>query len=390
MKTLYFECNNGASGDMIISVLFDLIDDKDAVINDIKNMNIPDTEILFEKNSSYSVSAVSTKVIYKGAEETESTEHHQTERNLDDIFNIIDFLNTSEKIKADAKNIYTIIANAESRVHGREAAEIHFHELGTMDAIADTVICSYLFDKIGADRVCASSINVGNGVVKCAHGKLPVPAPATVEILKEIPYYKSDIYCELCTPTGSAVLKYFCNEFSDCFAFNNRKIGYGMGKKDIGRANILRAFLSEQNLTEIISQLEFNVDDMTAEEISYACEILLSSGAKDVYCESIYMKKGRIGTKITVLCDKGESEKFARLIFKHTTTIGIREYSPYRYVLERKIESRDTPFGEVKVKRSFGFGAEREKTELESLKSIAQSNDISLFDARKIIDNFGK
>lgn len=313
--------------------------------------------------------------------------HHHS--SMADISALIDSLNVSEKVKGDVKAVYGIIADAESRVHGKSVSEIHFHEVGTMDAVADVTAVCMLMETIGAEKIYASPVNVGSGSVKCAHGILPVPAPATELILRGVPVYSGDIESELCTPTGAALLKYFAEDFRAMPPMRVLKTGYGMGTKDFPRANCLRAFLGETDggAVDDIYEYRCQVDDMTGEQLAYACDKLFAGGALDVFTQSVYMKKGRPGVLLTVLCRAEKKEEILALIFKHTSTIGVREYRPARYVMTRREEIRQTPFGEVRAKRSEGFGAMREKYEFEDLARIADEKGCAVADLLDRIKN---
>lgn len=338
-------------------------------------------------------------------------EHHHHHASLQKINNIVDNLNVSDEIKSDVKSIYKIIAEAEGHVHNKPVTEIHFHEVGTMDAVADITAACVLIRKIGADKILASPIHVGSGNVKCAHGILPVPAPATAYILKGIPMYSTDLKGELCTPTGAAILKYFVDEFRSMPAMTSDDIGYGMGFKDFERANCVRAIVGtsiesqndialnkkstkdqEQETdnssdTDSIIELRCNIDDMTGEEIGFAFEQLLAAGARDVFTTPITMKKNRPGILLTVICSTCDRDKMVREIFKHTTTIGIRETICNRYILDRTEETLNTTFGQVRKKRVKGYGVERSKLEYEDISKIARNTGMSLKDVK---DSIGK
>ena len=383
---LYFECNMGAAGDMIAASLLDLFDDKNAIIDELNSLSLPHTQAVYSEKAQNSISGAHLDIIINGEEETpESTEHHHHHhhgRHLADIFAIIDGLSVNDKVKADVKSIYEIVAKAEAEAHGAEAGEIHFHELGMLDAIADITISAYLVDKLSPERIFASPINVGNGSVKCAHGILPVPAPATANILKGVPYYKSGINTELCTPTGAAILKYFADEFTENPSLGKViKIGIGTGTKELQQANIIRAFMFDAG--ESITELSCNIDDITGEEAAFAAEKMLKEGALDCFITPIIMKKGRPAYLFTVLCKNGDEDKFAALIFKHTTTIGIRKYTPARYTLNREFDEKSG----FTIKKSEGFGTAKQKIEFEDIKALAEEKDISIFEARKELLN---
>jgi len=298
---------------------------------------------------------------------------------MDDIAHIVSHLQVSQPVRQSILDIYWIIAAAESKVHGVPVTQIHFHEVGTMDAIADIAAVCYLMDKLGADKVCASPVHVGSGTVKCAHGLLPVPAPATANILQGIPIYGGAIRGELCTPTGAALLKHFVDSFGDMAPITVTKVGYGMGKKDFEAPNCIRAMLGEiQEQSQQILELSCNLDDMTGEAIGFAMEALLDAGALDVFTTAIGMKKSRPGVMLTVLCREADKATLLPLIFKHTTTLGVREKVCNRYTLTRKTDVVQTPYGPVRQKIATGYGVERRKCEYEDLAKLARENDLSL------------
>ncbi len=299
---------------------------------------------------------------------------------------IVDGLALPEEIKIDIKNIYQLIALAESKVHGKAVTEIHFHEVGMMDAIADITGCVMLMHELGIEKVITSPVNVGFGQVRCAHGILPVPAPATALLLEGIPCYAGRIEGELCTPTGAAVLKYFTDEFTKMPQMVIRKIGYGMGKKDFEAVNCVRAILGEtEDKRNQITELCCNLDDMTPEETGFAAGLLLQSGALDVYTTAIGMKKGRPGILLTVMCRPEDKDKMAELLFKHTTTIGLRETVHNRMTLERREYEKETEFGAVRIKECMGFGVKKVKPEYEDLRKIAEETGMSIREIKEKI-----
>lgn len=283
--------------------------------------------------------------------------------------------------------VYRLIAEAESHVHGRPVEEIHFHEVGTMDAVADVTAVCLLMDRLEIDRVVVSPVHVGSGQVRCAHGILPVPAPATAYLLRDVPIYGGQIRGELCTPTGAALLKHFAAQFGEMPVMRLQAIGYGMGKKDFKAANCVRAMLGcmEDEAEEIV-ELNCNVDDMTGEEIGFAMERLFEAGAREVFTEAIGMKKSRPGILLKVLCAKQQKEKMVQEIFRHTTTIGIRECGMHRYVLEREIVTVQIPYGPVRCKISNGYGITRRKFEYEDLSRIAAQEHMELSEVRKLAE----
>ena len=323
-------------------------------------------------------------------------EHHHAHRGMHEIEAIVEGLSVSDKIKRDILGIYQLIARAESKAHNRPVEEIHFHEVGAMDAIADITAACVLLDDLHVDKIISSPINVGSGWVRCAHGILPVPAPATSHILAGVPIYRSMIPGELCTPTGAAILRYFAAEFEHAAIMSYEKVGYGLGTKEFDRLNCIRAYLGQcivkQNSTACLDlrqeasqlvQLECNLDDMTPEYIGYAMEQLFKAGALDVWTQSIGMKKNRPGTMLCCLCTLEKREDMIRAIFAHTTTLGIREIEIRRHELDRQIIHKETAFGEIHIKKSSGYGIEREKPEFEDIVRAAEASGGSALDIWK-------
>ena len=307
---------------------------------------------------------------------------------MHEIEHIVAGLKLPEKVKSDILAVYGLIAQAESHVHGVPVTDIHFHEVGTMDAVADVTAVCLLINEIAPDEVMVSPVHVGSGQVRCAHGILSVPAPATAHILKDIPIYGGAIKGELCTPTGAALLKHFATRFGDMPVMKIQSIGYGMGKKDFETANCVRAMLGEtKDKKDTVLELSCNVDDMTAEAIGFAMERLFEGGAMEVYTVPIGMKKSRPGTLIRVMCREEDRENIIALLFKHTTTIGIREAITRRYVLDRRMEALNTPYGEVRRKVSLGYGVSRSKYEYDDLARIAKAESISLDEVKRHLEN---
>ena len=255
-----------------------------------------------------------------------------------------------------------------------------------MDAIADVTAVCLLLEELKVDKIIASPVCVGSGQVVCAHGTLPVPAPATANLLKGIPFYAGEIKSELCTPTGAALLKEFVSEFVPMPEMTVEKIGYGMGKKEFSTANCVRAFLGEtKEEKETVVELSCNLDDMTGEEIGFACEVLLQEGAFEVYTTAVEMKKNRPGILLTVLCSQEQVGYMEKLLFQHTSTIGLRKRVWERTTLER--ESRQVAFslGLVNVKVSTGYGVTKQKVEYEDLKKIATEQGMSLWRVKEVL-----
>ena len=313
--------------------------------------------------------------------------HHHHHSTMAGIASIIEGLDIPAPVKEDMKAVYSLIAEAEAHAHGMPVDQIHFHEVGTMDAVADIAGVCLLFHELGADQIIASPVHVGSGHVHCAHGILPVPAPATAHILQGIPVYSTQVQGELCTPTGAALLKHFVKEFREMPVMTTSKIGYGMGKKDFERANCVRAFLGDTAETgDEIAELSCNLDDMTAEAIGFAEEALFEAGALEVYTIPVGMKKSRPGILLTCMCRREDEEKMVELLFRHTTTLGVREHISRRFTLKRREETVETAYGPVRKKISQGHGVTRAKLEYEDLAAIAKKTGRPLEEIRKEIE----
>ena len=319
--------------------------------------------------------------------EEDSGHPHHHHASMAGITHIIEHLNLPDEVKKDVVAVYHLIAEAESHVHGKTVEEIHFHEVGTADAIADIAGVCLLMHMIAPQKVIASPIHVGSGNVRCAHGILPVPAPATAFILQGLPIYSGTIGGELCTPTGAALLKHFVTEFREMPVMRTSAIGYGMGKKDFERANCMRVLLgeTEENGSEV-TELSCNLDDMTPEALGFVQEILFAAGALEVYTIPIGMKKSRPGILLTCMCRCNDKKKMVSLLFKHTTTLGIRESISKRYTLTRTIKEHETPYGVVREKVSEGYGVCRGKLEYEDIAKIARENGMSLEEVKELVE----
>lgn len=487
MKTLYIECAMGAAGDMLTAALLELMPDKEAALAKLNAMGIPGVVFEAEPSAKCGITGTHMRVLIHGEEEesvpcghTHAHEdhheynhahehhhehdhhvhthahahvqedahchdsdahdhahhhahdaHHHAHHGMAEIRRLIAELAVSETVKEKALAVYQSIAEAESKVHGAEVDQIHFHEVGSMDAVADVTAVCLLMELLAPEQVIVSPIHVGSGTVLCAHGRLPVPAPATALILEGMPIYGGSVQGELCTPTGAALLKTFADSFGPMPPMTVAKTGYGMGTKNFAQANCLRAMLGESftmngtgskmqtaqdaegkntgsrsaagkdtetvNSAERktaregrITEISCNLDDMTGEDIAFAAERILQAGALDVFTESIYMKKGRPAVKLTVLARPGDEERLTGEIFRHTSTIGVRMHTDSRYELARRSEQRETPLGIVEVKISEGFGVRKEKIEFASLKEIAETSGKRLAEVRAALAEEGK
>lgn len=390
----------GAAGDMLMAALYELLDDKQTFLDTMRGLGLPGIEISAEPAVKCGITGTHMKVLVHGSEEPDALHdhlhehahehshdhehHHHTD--LHEIEHLLSHLDLPQTVRDDALGVYHRIAEAESKVHGRPVDQIHFHEVGTLDALADVVGVCLLMHLLAPEKVYASSVHVGSGQVRCAHGILPVPAPATALLLAGVPIYGGAIQGELCTPTGAALLTHFVTKFGELPSMQLLKSGYGMGTKDFPAANCVRAMLGEQDApTEEILELSCNLDDCTGEVIGFAMERLLDAGALDVYWTSVGMKKNRPGILLTCMCRPSDREKMVKLLFKHTTTLGVRESAFRRYTLSRESKTIQTPDGDIRVKVSTGYGVAREKPEFDDLAKIARKTGKSLSELQKNI-----
>ena len=400
MRILYLDCSMGAAGDMLMAALYELLDDKQTFLDTMRGLGLPGIEISAEPAVKCGITGTHMKVLVHGSEELDALHDHLHEHahehshdhehhhhtGLHEIEHLLSHLDLPQTVRDDALAVYHRIAEAESKVHGRPVDQIHFHEVGTLDALADVVGVCLLMHLLAPEKVYASSVHVGCGQVKCAHGILPVPAPATALLLAGVPIYGGAIQGELCTPTGAALLTHFVTKFGELPAMRLLKSGYGMGTKDFPAANCVRAMLGEQDApAEEILELSCNLDDCTGEAIGFAMERLLDAGALDVYWTSVGMKKNRPGILLTCMCRPLDREKMVELLFRHTTTLGVRESAFRRYTLSRESKTIQTPDGDIRVKVSTGYGVTREKPEFDDLAKIARETGKSLSELQKNI-----
>ena len=387
MRTLYLDCGMGAAGDMLTAALLELLPEPESFVAELNGLGIPGVEFSAEKCQKCGVSGTHMAVKVHGQAEGEA--HPHTHGSLHDIRTIVQALPIPTMVKLNILSVYEEIAQAESHVHGVPVNQIHFHEVGTLDAVADVTAVCLLLHRLNPEQILASPVHVGSGMVKCAHGILPVPAPATAYLLRGIPMYGGEISGELCTPTGAALLKHFVTEFGKMPPMRVESIGYGMGKKVFPRANCIRALLGQtEEAGDEIAELRCNLDDMTGEDIGFAMEALLAGGALDVFTTPIGMKKSRPGVLLTVLCRPAEQETMAKLLFRHTTTLGVRVGLCSRFTLRRSEEVTQTPYGSVRRKISRGYGVCREKPEYEDLAAIARAQGKSLTQVREMLKEY--
>jgi len=381
MKTLYFDCRTGASGDMVTGALLGLVTDRAASLARLNAMGIPGVSASANDVSRCGVLGIGVSVTVNGEEEGHGHSHehhhhhHHHHASMDEIMSVVESLSASDAVKAHVKSVYASIAEAESKAHGVDVAEVHFHEVGAKDAIFDIAAAAALIEELSPDRILAAVPEVGGGFVRCAHGVLPVPAPATLNILSGIPFSSGAADCELMTPTGAALLRHFASSFGPMPVMTVERTGVGCGGRDIpGRANILRVFMGEDSPAAgspngAVTELKANIDDMTGEELAYACAKIRAAGALDVSTVPLMMKKGRPGQMLVVLCATAAADSIAAAILRETSTFGVRRADMRRYELDRVVEPG--PDG-VRVKRGSGYGTYKSKREFDDAHKPAQ------------------
>ncbi len=403
MKILYLECNMGAAGDMLMAALSELVD-AGQFLAEINQIGLDGVQVEREARIRCGIAGTGMRVHIHGEEEQVHEHHHEHPHQhehshehlhehehshdghqgglaggMTEILHLISHLNVSEQVKKDATAVYTLLAEAESKVHQMDMAHIHFHEVGSLDAIVDIVGVCMLMEKINPDQVIVSPVATGSGQVQCAHGVLPVPAPATAELLQGVPAYSGAIKGELCTPTGAALLKHFADHFGSRPVMITTQTGYGMGKKEFSSANCVRAFLGSDMAgaagagpNDEVIVLSCNLDDMTGEAIGFASEVLLAEGALDVYTIPIQMKKSRPGQMLSCICRTEDADRLAALILKHTTSFGVRKLHCERYRMDVRFETTETGAGAVKIKHGSGYGVAKSKPEYEDMAELAR------------------
>ena len=401
MKTLYLDCGMGAACDMLSAALLELHPEPEQFVKRLNRLGIPKVEFQAEPAVKCGITGTHMTVKVDGMEEVSTDYHeeahhyehhygehipHHDHHNMQSITAIVGKLDIPEEVKKDILAVYDLIAQAESHVHGRPVDEIHFHEVGSMDAVADVTAVCLLMHELKPERVVASPVHVGSGHVHCAHGILPVPAPATAWILQDIPTYGGKVRGELCTPTGAALLKYFVQEFGSQPPMRVEGIGYGCGQKEFEVANCVRAMCGETaDNQDYIVELRCNLDDMTPEAVGFAIEELFAAGALDVYTTAVGMKKNRPGILLTCMCKEKQREEMIRLLFLHTTTLGVRESVCNRYTLKRTMKTETTVYGNVRIKEVSGWGIKRQKAEYEDLARIAREQEMPIAQVRECV-----
>ena len=442
MNVLYYDCFSGISGDMNLAAMIDLGVDEQYLKNELAKLELNEYKITVSRDSRHSISGTRVDVVespirqedhshgeHHGHQDHEKHDHsHQHDhshdhdhshehghhhhdhdhdreekhhqghshgsshghdhehRNLEKIYSIVDNSGLNHNVKDISKRMFRLIAEAEARVHGTTVDKIHFHEVGAVDSIVDIVGAAICLDYFQVDKIKSSTVELGGGFVKCAHGSMPVPAPATAEILKNIPVRTGTVNKETTTPTGAAILAANVDEFTDEHTMGIEKIGYGIGHRNLEIPNVLRVYLGKETgkkkkgyHTKAALEISCNIDDMNPEHYDYVMDQLFEAGADEVYLTSVMMKKSRLGSKLTVLCKPDSEEEVNRILFTQTSTLGLRRTSVQKSELERSFEQKSTRYGTVNIKIGYLNGKPvKYKPEYEDCRKIARQHGLSV------------
>jgi uncharacterized protein (TIGR00299 family) protein len=387
MRILYYDCFAGISGDMNLGAMIDLGVDPDYLIAGLQKLNIEGFHLEIQKDIRRGISGTKATVVIENPE----NEKHRHLRHVEELINQSSL---SPEVKTMSIKIFDLVAVAEGKVHNISKERVHFHEVGALDSIADIVGAAICLDYLKVDKVMSSPIQLGGGMVKCAHGIMPVPAPATAEIVQNVPVRTGLVQHEATTPTGAAILVATVDEFTNQIDFQIQKTAYGIGQRDVSEVpNVLRVYLSESDRAEDNTRqekgwmLECNIDDMNPEWYEHLFRKLFDAGASDVFLTPIIMKKSRPANMLSVLCNKNIVPEIKAIIFTNSTTIGLREYAVSKTVLERQEKVIETELGKVSVKYSYFQGKEiRFKPELDDLLKLANQHGLSLNEVEEIIN----
>ncbi len=387
MRTLFLECNAGASGDMILGALTDLLKAPAELGAMLESSGIPGVRCEIETSDRSSITGTSVRILVDGVEEgTPGEKKHHEHHSLGDVMGIIAGLKVSDRVKKDASEIYSIIAEAESQVHGKPVSEVHFHEVGALDAIADIVGVCLLVEKLAPEQIISSPLRTGYGTVECAHGVLPVPAPATANILKGMPVYAGDEEGEFTTPTGAAIIKHFAARYAQMPVMEYEDCGIGFGKKSSKTANMLRAYIGEaEEAMPTVTEIRTDIDDMTPEDLGGIIDLLMASGALDASICPVIMKKSRPGYILSCICRDEDTDDMAMIILAHTSSVGLRFHRCQRYEMKPSFIKYRTDFGDVRIKISEGYGLRKWKPEHDDMTKAAITNGVTVDEVRKNI-----
>jgi uncharacterized protein (TIGR00299 family) protein len=392
MKILYYECFAGISGDMHLGAMVDIGVKPEYLKKELNKLNLKGYKLNIVKDQRKGITGTKVDVLIKEHTGSSQDNRQHNHRNLNDIQTIISKSSLNDNVKNLSLGIFGKVAKAEAVIHNKDINDIYFHEVGAIDSIVDIVGAAICLDYLKPEKIYSSTVELGGGFVDCAHGTFPVPAPASVEILKGKPVKKGTVQYEATTPTGAAILAACADEFTDSIDFTIEKIGYGIGNKDENIPNVLRIYIGNDKpseSTEIISSsiVECNIDDMNPEYYDYIIDSLFDAGAKDVYITPIIMKKSRPAAKLSVLCDTGTEKNIEEVLFKETSSLGLRKYRVDKIILDRKIEHIKTIYGEVKIKSAFYKNKLiKSKPEYEDCIRIAKEKNIPIKEVYRMVE----
>ena len=379
-KTLYLECYSGISGDMTVAALLDLGATEENLRKTLEKLKVDGYEIKIGRVQKNGLAACDFNVILESEKHDAERqhahdhhhEHHHQHRTWRDIERLLDEADLNPRVLELSKKMFGIVAEAEGKVHGRPAEEVHFHEVGAVDSIVDIVSVAACLEELGVEKILVSELWEGQGHVHCQHGMLPVPVPAVLQIAADcgLRLRPTEQQGEMVTPTGAAIAALGEQRKPENFAV--KRIGLGAGKKEFPGANVLRAMLIEEESAGGLWMLESNIDDCSGEVLGFCLECLLEAGAKDAWFTPVYMKKNRPAYKLSVLCEEEQIKELDAILFRETTTIGVRRYRVQRDILERRIEEVETPYGPAQVKICTFEGQEMRYPEYESVKKLAK------------------
>ena len=375
MRTLYFDCFAGASGDMILGAMVDAGVDPEVLSEQLSRLNVAGFRLEINKVDRSGIT--STHVVVH-------TEKEHKHRHLSDIRKIIDGSTLSTAVKERALAIFGRLAEAEARVHNEPIDHVHFHEVGALDAIVDVVGAAICFELLGIERFISSTINVGSGFVEMAHGRFPVPPPAVTELLLRVPFYSTDIKGELLTPTGAAIITTVCEAYGALPEMFVESTGYGAGTRQYEKfPNVLRVMLGEtagkSDAQESLLMLETNLDDVSPQILGHLMERAFELNALDCFFTSVQMKKNRPGVLLSILCHPADGKTLTELLFRETTTLGVRSHAVNRLALERESVRVETSYGPIDVKVAyFGGNIVNEMPEFEQCRKAALESGVPL------------
>lgn len=384
MKILYYDCFSGICGDMHMGAMIDAGVDKDHLIKELEKLNLSGYSINISRDKRKGIEGTKVDVVLD--------DKKQPYRNLKDIEDIIAKSSLADNVKSKSISMFQKIAESEGKVHGTTIDNVHFHEVGAVDAIVDIVGAAICLDYLKPDKIMCSPVELGGGFVNIAHGKIPVPAPATVEILRDVPVTSGAVPFETTTPTGATILACNVDEYTKNTNFKIQKVAYGIGNRDTEIPNVLRVYIAEGSSAQKLFTyssviLECNIDDMNPEYYGFLMERLFDMGAEDVFLSSVIMKKSRPGTLLRVLCKEDDVTAITEYLIKETTSFGFRKYEVDKVMLEREYIKIKTKYGDITIKKGFFNGEEiKAKPEFEDCKLAAEKYKVSLAEVYREVE----